>query len=45
MHSWPDFDTAEMYFSWGLKIDYMVNYSITPEQFKQITGKDFEPAN
>lgn len=42
--TFPSLDTAKLYFSWGLEIDYMVNWSITPEQYKQVTGKDYTPA-
>lgn len=41
LQAWPDLATAEMYNSWGLDIGYMVNFSITPEQYKTITGKDY----
>lgn len=41
LSAWPSFATAQLYFGWGLNIDYMVNFSITPEQYKQITKKDY----
>lgn len=41
LQSFPSLDTAKLYASWGQDISYMVNYSITPEQYKEITGLDF----
>lgn len=41
LQSYPSLDTAKLYASWGQDISYMVNYSITPAQYKEITGLDF----
>lgn len=41
LQSFPSLDTAKLYASWGQDISYMVNYSITPTQYKEITGLDF----
>ncbi|WP_268913004.1 XkdX family protein [Lentilactobacillus sp. SPB1-3] len=40
----PNIEVAKVYASWGMDISFMVNWSITPEQYKEITGKDFKPA-
>lgn len=42
LQAWPSVATATLYNSWGLDISYMVNWSISPDQYKQITGKDYQ---
>lgn len=37
----PSIEDAKLYASWGLDISYMVNWCITPDQYKTITGKDY----
>ncbi|MDT7014628.1 XkdX family protein [Levilactobacillus namurensis] len=37
----PNINDAKLYASWGLDIGYMVNWCITPEQYKELTGKDY----
>lgn len=41
LKSFPSFDYVQRLFGWGLSIDDYVNWSITPEQYKQITKKDY----
>lgn len=38
----PSIEDAKLYASWGLDISYMVNWCITPDQYKDLTGKDYE---
>ncbi|WP_268914156.1 XkdX family protein [Lentilactobacillus sp. SPB1-3] len=39
----PNIDDAKIYASWGMDISFMVPWSITPEQYKEITGQDYKP--
>lgn len=38
----PSIEDAKLYASWGLDIGYMVNWCITPDQYKELTGKDYQ---
>lgn len=41
-----EFDFVKQLYSWGFPIDcYVVYHTITAEQYKQITGKDYVAAS
>lgn len=41
-----DFDFVKTIYSWGFPIDcYVVYHTITVEQYKEITGKDYVDAS
>ena len=41
-----DFDFVKTIYSWGFPIEcYVVYHTITAEQYKQITGKDYVDAS
>lgn len=41
-----DFDFVKTIYSWGFPIEcYVVYHTITADQYKQITGKDYVDAN
>lgn len=42
LKSFPSVAYVTNLFTWGLDISFAVNVSITPEQFKEITGKDYQ---
>lgn len=42
MKSFPSLTMLKIFASWGEDISFAVNVSITPEQYKEITGKDFQ---
>ncbi|MCI1922648.1 MAG: XkdX family protein [Lentilactobacillus buchneri] len=41
LKSYPSLTMLKNFNSWGADISFAVNVSITPEQYKEITGKDY----